>query len=270
MARGRAARHTWDMKTRQKVRRGLLFGMFALLPVTLYYLSPMLPLSAAAQGIVSGSLLVFAAQLLLSLFLGRLFCGWACPAGGLQEIVLLFRRRPVRPERIGWITYLVWVPWLAGLVYLFLRARGVRGVDFFYQTHPRDLRGRACRADRVPQGGSPPVRAFRDDRKARGLPHNLLDGPVHGDRPEGLHHRRLARPRPVCGGGALHGLRELRGRLPGAVDTADFQAEQRRMKRKLAPLAIILASLAPALPADPPPSCRWERAGAARQALISG
>ena len=91
------------MKTRQKVRRVLIIAMFGLLPITLYYFSPVLSLSAASSGIISGSIIVFALLFVASLFLGRLFCGWVCPAGGAQEIVLLFRRRAVNRKRIGWI-----------------------------------------------------------------------------------------------------------------------------------------------------------------------
>jgi ferredoxin-type protein NapH len=109
---------------RQKVRRAVIISMFLLLPVTLYYFSPVLSLQAAASGIVSGSLVVFGILFIASLFLGRLFCGWVCPAGGAQELVMRFREKPVNPRRIGWIKYLVWTPWVAVLVFLTLQAGG--------------------------------------------------------------------------------------------------------------------------------------------------
>ncbi len=121
-------------KTRQKVRRAVITAMFLLLPVTLYYFSPVLSLQAAAAGIVAGSVLVFLFLFVSSLVVGRLFCGWACPAGGLQELVALFRRRPVDRRAIGWIHWLVWVPWLLTLVFLLLQAGGVKGISFLYQT----------------------------------------------------------------------------------------------------------------------------------------
>jgi ferredoxin-type protein NapH len=122
------------MKTRQKVRRALIFASFALLPVTLYYFSPVMSLAGTAQGIVTGSLLVFAAQFLLSLFVGRLFCGWACPVGGLQEAAALARGRRVNRRRIGWIKWVIWAPWIAGAVFLAVRAGGFSRVDFSWQT----------------------------------------------------------------------------------------------------------------------------------------
>jgi ferredoxin-type protein NapH len=35
----------------------------------------------AAKGIVNGSFISFTLMFLSALFLGRLWCGWACPAG---------------------------------------------------------------------------------------------------------------------------------------------------------------------------------------------
>ncbi len=70
---------------------------------------------------VSGSLIVFAAQFVLSLFLGRAFCGWVCPAGGTQELALLVRRKAVDSRRIGWIKWLIWAPWVLALVFLSAR-----------------------------------------------------------------------------------------------------------------------------------------------------
>jgi ferredoxin-type protein NapH len=121
------------MKTRQKVRRAALVTSLALFPVTLYYLSPMLCLQGAAGGIITGSVLVFLGQFVSALVLGRAFCGWACPAGGMQEIAALARGRRIR-RRIGWIKWLVWSPWLLALVFMLLRAGGVHAVDFTYQT----------------------------------------------------------------------------------------------------------------------------------------
>ena len=39
----------------------------------------------ASQGIITGSFLLFTVLFFSSLILGRGFCGWLCPAAGLQE-----------------------------------------------------------------------------------------------------------------------------------------------------------------------------------------
>ena len=122
------------MKNRQKLRRGLITGMFLLFPVTIYYFSPVLILQGAAVGLLAGSAIVFGLQFLSSLVLGRAFCGWACPAGGLQEIVTNFRDRRVRRKRIRWIKFVIWAPWFILFIFLLLRAGGIREVNPFWQT----------------------------------------------------------------------------------------------------------------------------------------
>jgi ferredoxin-type protein NapH len=130
---GNAPGMTPPMKNRQKIRRAALITSVALFPVTLYYMSPMLCLQGAASGILTGSVIVFLGQLVSALVLGRAFCGWACPAGGMQELLALARGRRIR-RRIGWIKWLVWAPWLLALVFMLLRAGGVHAVDFTFQT----------------------------------------------------------------------------------------------------------------------------------------
>jgi len=122
------------MKARQGLRKGLIIVSFLLFPITIYYFSPVLILEGAAGGILAGSAVVFALQFVSALILGRAFCGWACPAGGLQEIVTSFRDRPVRRKRIRWIKYLIWVPWFAFFVFLILQAGGIREVDLTWRT----------------------------------------------------------------------------------------------------------------------------------------
>ncbi|MCG3256618.1 MAG: 4Fe-4S binding protein, partial [Candidatus Heimdallarchaeota archaeon] len=76
---------------RQGLRRTLVFISALLFPVVFYYLSPMVPLQGGAEptgGVISGSLIVFAGLFVLSLFLGRAYCGWVCPVGGMQEVVI--------------------------------------------------------------------------------------------------------------------------------------------------------------------------------------
>ena len=108
--------------------------MFMLLPVTLYYFSPVLSLESAASGIVSGSIIIFGFLFLFSLFFGRLFCGWICPAGGEQELIMLVRRKAVNRKRINWIKWIIWVPWITALALFVLQAGGVKNIDFLYQT----------------------------------------------------------------------------------------------------------------------------------------
>lgn len=81
---------------RQQVRLAILIVSFLVFPATFYYLSPYLIVDAASKGIINGSFLFFALLLISSLILGRGFCGWVCPAGGIQEFIAKVNSRYVK------------------------------------------------------------------------------------------------------------------------------------------------------------------------------
>lgn len=118
--------------TRQRVRRALLLLSFILMPVTLYYFSPALILNAAAEGVVNGSLIVFVAMFLAAVVLGRLWCGWACPAGGLQECAALANDRLVPGGRWNWTKWAIWIPWIGLIAFLVLQEGGYHRIDPLY------------------------------------------------------------------------------------------------------------------------------------------
>ncbi len=59
-----------------------------LFPVTIYYLSPVIPLRGLSEGLISGAFLVFAGLFFFAVFFGRVFCGWLCPVGAFQDFLL--------------------------------------------------------------------------------------------------------------------------------------------------------------------------------------
>jgi len=118
--------------TRQRVRRALLLVSFLLLPATLYYFSPAIILQAASEGVINGSLLVFGLMSVASLVAGRAWCGWLCPAGGLQECAAAVNDR-ITSRRINWVKWAVWVPWVGGIVALAVSAGGYSRVEPLYQ-----------------------------------------------------------------------------------------------------------------------------------------
>lgn len=117
-----------------KTRLGFLTISTILFPVTFYYLSPMVPMNASIQGVVSGSLIVFLILLVLSIFIGRFFCSWLCPAGGIQDQLLQSRNKRVSVKKISWLKYVVWSFWLGTLLFLFKKAGGIKGIDFTFAT----------------------------------------------------------------------------------------------------------------------------------------
>jgi ferredoxin-type protein NapH len=120
------------MKTRQKVRETLIITSFLLFPATFFYLSPYLIIDGTMKGIISGSFLFFSMLFLSSLFLGRAFCGWVCPAGGVQDILLKINGRNIKKGNI--IKWILWVPWISAIAALAIKNGGFREIDPFYQT----------------------------------------------------------------------------------------------------------------------------------------
>ena len=119
---------------RQKIRRVIIFVSFLLFPVTMWYFSPYLIIQAASEHIMNGSFIVFMTMLVASMFLGRAWCGWLCPAGGLQECVI--RCNP-NPAKQGWrnnIKFVIWAVWMTAVIVTFVLGKNDVTIDFFYMT----------------------------------------------------------------------------------------------------------------------------------------
>ncbi len=120
--------------TYKKIRLAVLTFSTMLFPVTFYYLSPVISMQGSYFGVVSGSLIVFIVLLILSIFLGRSFCSWLCPAGGIQDQIAQSRTKRVNVKKISWIKYLIWGSWLGGLLFLFKKSGGVNSIQIAYAT----------------------------------------------------------------------------------------------------------------------------------------
>ncbi len=120
------------MKKRQKIRAGIILFSFFLFPAIYYYLSPVVIIRASLNGIVNGSFIVFLLMFISSLFLGRAYCGWLCPAGGCQEAI--FKARDKRVTKGDAIKWWIWVPWIGAIVVVAIMAGGYHTIDFFYET----------------------------------------------------------------------------------------------------------------------------------------
>ena len=120
------------MNTRQKLRKGLILFSFFLFPAVFYYLSPVLIIEASSKGVINGSFVLFIFMFISSLFVGRGYCGWACPGAGCQEAIFLARdKRVTRGDYCKWI---IWVPWIGSIAVLAIGSGGYKRIDFFYMT----------------------------------------------------------------------------------------------------------------------------------------
>lgn len=118
----------------QTIRKLILIISLLLFPVTLYYFSPALIITAALEGIINGSFIVFVLLFVASLFLGRIFCAYLCPAGGLQECLLAAQGKPTQRSWKYRIKYFIWAVWILAIVVCYVHSGGVRGIDFYYET----------------------------------------------------------------------------------------------------------------------------------------
>ena len=119
---------------RQKIRKTMLLISFLMFPITIFYFSPYLIIEAASEHIMNGSFIVFALMLILSMFFGRAWCGYLCPAGGLQECVLRIKDTPAKQ---GWrnnIKYVIWIVWMIAIIVTFILGKNGVTINFFYQT----------------------------------------------------------------------------------------------------------------------------------------
>ena len=119
---------------RQRVRKTLLIISFLLFPVTIWYFSPYLIIQAASEHIMNGSFIVFSAMFILSMFLGRVWCGYLCPAGGLQECLAQCNPKPAKQ---GWrdkIKYAIWIVWITAVVVTFILGKNDVTINPFYMT----------------------------------------------------------------------------------------------------------------------------------------
>lgn len=118
---------------RQRLRSGVLLLSLLLFPLTLNYMSPYLVVEGAASGFLSGSAVLFLAMFAWSLVLGRLWCGWICPGAGLMESLFGLQPKRLRGRRADIVKWLIWVPWVAAIVWLFARAGGPNSVHVFHR-----------------------------------------------------------------------------------------------------------------------------------------
>lgn len=123
------------MNKRQTIRKTIIIMMFFLFPITITWLSPVLPLLHAGYfGVLTGAAILFILQFIISIFLGRAFCGFICSCGGLQECLIRMNDNKIKGTKINNVKWIIWFPWILIIIALFVKAGGIDEVDFFAGT----------------------------------------------------------------------------------------------------------------------------------------
>ena len=119
---------------RQTLRKTILLISFLLFPVTIWYFSPYLIIRAASEHIMNGSFIVFCLMFFLSMFMGRTWCGYFCPAGGLQECAIRIKDTSAFKGKRDRIKYVIWILWITAVVVTFILGRNDVRIDPFFMT----------------------------------------------------------------------------------------------------------------------------------------
>lgn len=116
-------------------RRLLLFMMLLLLPVSLNYFSPYIIIDGLANKVLAGAFFVWFSMFISSLFVGRAFCSYICPYGGLQMTVDRVLCKPLK--QMPWMRVMrivLGVLWITPIIILTVLNAGKAQINFLYLT----------------------------------------------------------------------------------------------------------------------------------------
>lgn len=105
--------------------------MFFTFPITIAWMSPAMPIIYGFSGIVAGATIMFLLHFLIALFMGRAFCGFVCPGGGLSECLMRMNDKSTKNSKLRAIKYVVWALLVIATIVSFVWAGGISEVDFF-------------------------------------------------------------------------------------------------------------------------------------------
>ncbi len=117
---------------RQKLRQIVNLAFFLAFPITLNWYSPYVIVDGAFQGIATASFIIFCLLFVSSLFLGRLWCSWLCPAGYIQDAVARSRTKAWAGKAKDAVKWISWSLWLSVIFIAFLHSGGIKRIDILH------------------------------------------------------------------------------------------------------------------------------------------
>lgn len=118
---------------RQKIRKGILGYITLLFPLIFIFLSPYIVVVSAASGVLNGSAIIFLLLLLFSVVGSRLFCGWICPGGAIQDLASYANGKAWNSKVKNVSKYIIWAIWFSFILFLWINNSPLKA-DFFYMT----------------------------------------------------------------------------------------------------------------------------------------
>ncbi|WP_304508041.1 4Fe-4S binding protein [Anaerotignum sp.] len=115
---------------RQRIRKGMLVFSSLMFPLTFFFLSPFVIVISAVNGLLNGSAIVFGLLLLFSMVGSRLFCGWLCPGGAVQDHISAANNRHWNSNGKNLSKYIIWMVWFSFVIFLWIKNRPLK-VDFW-------------------------------------------------------------------------------------------------------------------------------------------
>ena len=120
------------MGKRQSIRKAIIIGMSLTFPITIAWLSPAMPIIYALfGGIVVGAVILFLLLFLCAFFLGRVYCGFVCPCGGICEYLMRINDKKIKDNKLRVIKYIIWVLLVVATIVSFISSGGISEIDFF-------------------------------------------------------------------------------------------------------------------------------------------
>lgn len=117
-----------------KIRRIIAFISLMIFPLTLNYFSPYVSVTAAFDGVIAGSILLFIALLITAIFFRRTWCAYICPVAAISDFSEKINNRNVNRKQLRIVRYTIFTIWFSMLMLGFLLASKLPSINPFYMT----------------------------------------------------------------------------------------------------------------------------------------
>lgn len=116
-----------------QIRRTIAFIGFLLFPLTLNYFSPYVSVTAAYDGVIAGSVILFITLLVTSIFFRRTWCSYLCPVSAIADYSERINNRNVNIKKLRVIRYSIFGLWFTALIIGFFVSSNIT-INPFYMT----------------------------------------------------------------------------------------------------------------------------------------